>query len=144
MSARAAPSLASCAACSAARSGGQTLRLLTTLPVATRADAEEVIRLYRLRWRIEHVYRALKSDGLALEETQVEEAGRPFKLAALGLVAAVAFSNSSMRATAPSTRPQDHGHRLAPTPGHGLRLCHRSSRPYGSRARCVNPVARRV
>ena len=64
-------------------------RLLTTLPVATRADAEEVVRLYRLRWRIEQVFRALKSDGLALEETQVEEAERLFKLAALGLVAAV-------------------------------------------------------
>lgn len=64
-------------------------RLLTTLPVATRADAEEAVRFYRLRWRIEQVFRALKSDGLALEETQVEEAGRLFKLAALGLVAAV-------------------------------------------------------
>jgi len=30
----------------------------------------------------------LKSDGLALEETQLEEAGRIFKLAALGLAAA--------------------------------------------------------
>lgn len=66
-----------------------TWRLLTTLPTATRADAQEVVRLYRLRWRIEQVFRALKSDGLALEETQVEEANRLFKLAALGLVAAV-------------------------------------------------------
>ena len=63
-------------------------RLLTTLPVATRADAQEVVRLYRLRWRIEQVFRALKTDGLALEDTQVEEAGRIFKLAALGLAAA--------------------------------------------------------
>lgn len=63
-------------------------RLLTTLPVAKRADAEEVVRLYRLRWRIEQVFRALKSDGLALEETQLEDAGRIFKLAALGLAAA--------------------------------------------------------
>ena len=63
-------------------------RLLTTLPVTRRADAEEVVRLYRLRWRIEQVFRALKSDGLALEETQVEDAGRIFKLAALGLAAA--------------------------------------------------------
>jgi hypothetical protein len=63
-------------------------RLLTTLPVATRADAEEVVRLYRLRWRIEQVFRALKSDGLALEETQIEDASRIFKLAALGLAAA--------------------------------------------------------
>ena len=64
-------------------------RLLTTLPTATLAEAQEVVRLYRLRWRIEQVFRALKSDGLALEETQVEEADRLFKLAAMGLVAAV-------------------------------------------------------
>ncbi len=63
-------------------------RLLTTLPVTTRADAEEVVRLYRLRWRIEQVFRASKSDGLALEETQIEDASRIFKLAALGLAAA--------------------------------------------------------
>ena len=63
-------------------------RLLTTLPATTKADAEEVVKLYRLRWRIEQVFRALKSDGLALEETQLEEAGRIFKLAALGLAAA--------------------------------------------------------
>ena len=64
-------------------------RLLTTLPTVTLTDAAEVVRLYRLRWRIEQTFRALKSDGLALEETQVEEAGRLFKLAALGLTAAV-------------------------------------------------------
>jgi Transposase DDE domain len=64
-------------------------RLLTTLATATLTDAQEVVRLYRLRWRIEQVFRALKSDGLALEETQVEEADRLFKLAALGLAAAV-------------------------------------------------------
>jgi hypothetical protein len=51
-------------------------RLLTTLLVTTKADAEEVIGLYRPRWRIEQVFRALKSDGLALEETQLEDAGR--------------------------------------------------------------------
>lgn len=62
-------------------------RLLTTLPTATREEAAEVVRLYRLRWRIEQVFRALKSDGLALEETQVEAADRLFKLAALGLTA---------------------------------------------------------
>jgi Transposase DDE domain len=62
-------------------------RLVTTLPVATRADAEEIIRLYRLRWRIEQLFRTLKSDGLKLEDSQVEEAGRLFKLATLGLIA---------------------------------------------------------
>jgi hypothetical protein len=63
-------------------------RLLTTLPVETVDDAEEVIRLYRLRWRIEQVFRVLKRDGLALEETQTEGAARLFNLTALALVAA--------------------------------------------------------
>lgn len=69
---------------------GQPLlwRLVTTLPVATLADAQEVVRLYRLRWRIEEVFRILKSDGLDIEDSQIETAGRLFKLAALGLVAA--------------------------------------------------------
>jgi hypothetical protein len=63
-------------------------RLLTTLPVETVEDALDVIRLYRLRWRIEEVFRVLKRDGLALEETQVESAQRLFNLAALAVVAA--------------------------------------------------------
>ncbi len=63
-------------------------RLVTTLPAATLDDAQEAVRLYRLRWRIEEVFRALKSDGLKLEDSQVESADRLFKLAALGLVAA--------------------------------------------------------
>lgn len=67
-------------------------RLLTTLPVCGQADefaaAQEVVQLYRLRWRIEQVFRAMKSDGLRLEETQVQEASRLFKLAAIAFVAA--------------------------------------------------------
>jgi len=64
-------------------------RLLTTLPVETAEDATDVVRLYRLRWRIEEVFRALKRDGLALEETQMRDAERLFRLAAMGLGAAV-------------------------------------------------------
>lgn len=63
-------------------------RLLTTLPVEDAKDALEVIRLYRLRWRIEEVFRVLKRDGLALERSQVESAQRLFNLAALAVVAA--------------------------------------------------------
>jgi DDE family transposase len=63
-------------------------RLLTTLPVETAEDALEIIRLYRLRWRVEEVFRVLKRDGLALEETQIETAPRLFNLAALAIVAA--------------------------------------------------------
>jgi hypothetical protein len=68
-------------------------RLLTTLPVAGEPDefaaAQEIVRLYRLRWRIEQVFRAMKSDGLRLEETQIKDAPRLFNLAAIALTAAV-------------------------------------------------------
>jgi hypothetical protein len=47
----------------------------------------EVVRLYRLRWRIGQLFRTLKKDGLDLEATQHEEASRIVKLAALGVVA---------------------------------------------------------
>ena len=69
---------------------GQPLlwRLLTTLPVATLDDAQEVVRLYRLRWRIEEVFRVLKSNGLNIENSQLETAGRLLNLAALALVSA--------------------------------------------------------
>lgn len=63
-------------------------RLLTTLPVDEPAAAQEVVRLYRLRWRIEEVFRALKSDGLRLEDTQLRDPVRVFRLAALALGAA--------------------------------------------------------
>jgi hypothetical protein len=68
-------------------------RLLTTLPVAGEADefaaAQEIVELYRLRWRIEQVFRAMKSDGLRLEETQIKDAARLFNLTAVALTAAV-------------------------------------------------------
>jgi hypothetical protein len=64
-------------------------RLLTTHAVSTAAQAEEVVQLYRLRWRIEQIFRALKSDGLALDDSQVIDAGRMFNLAAIGLAGAI-------------------------------------------------------
>jgi hypothetical protein len=64
-------------------------RLLTTYAVTTAEQANEVVQLYRLRWRIEQVFRALKSDGLALDDSQVIDAQRMFNLAAIGLAGAI-------------------------------------------------------
>jgi hypothetical protein len=64
-------------------------RLLTTLPVASAEDAQQVVQLYRLRWRIEQVFRALKSDGIKLDDSQMIDTERLFNLAAIGLAAAV-------------------------------------------------------
>lgn len=63
-------------------------RLLTSLAVEDAAQALEVVRLYRLRWRIEEVFRTLKRDGLKLEESQVQQVEHLFRLAALALAAA--------------------------------------------------------
>jgi hypothetical protein len=64
-------------------------RLLTTHPVSCAAEAEDIVQLYRLRWRIEQIFRALKSDGLALDDSQVIDAERMFNLAAIGLAGAI-------------------------------------------------------
>jgi hypothetical protein len=64
-------------------------RLLTTCTVTCAAQAEEIVQLYRLRWRIEQVFRALKSDGLALDDSQLIEPERMFNLAAIGLAGAI-------------------------------------------------------
>jgi len=64
-------------------------RLLTTLTVSNAVQAQEVVQLYRLRWRIEQTFRSLKADGLALEDSQVIEAERMFNLAAIALAAAI-------------------------------------------------------
>lgn len=64
-------------------------RLLTTLSVADADGAKEVVHLYRLRWRIEQTFRALKSDGLGLPDTQIEKPHRLFKLTAIALGAAL-------------------------------------------------------
>lgn len=64
-------------------------RLLTTYTVSCAAQAEEVVQLYRLRWRIEQVFRALKSDGLALDDSQIIDAERMFNLAVIGLTGAI-------------------------------------------------------
>jgi hypothetical protein len=64
-------------------------RLLTTYEVGNAAQAEEVVQLYRLRWRIEQTFRALKSDGLALEDSQITDPERMFNLAAMGLAGAI-------------------------------------------------------
>jgi hypothetical protein len=64
-------------------------RLLTTLPVQGAEAAKDIVRLYRLRWRIEEVFRALKRDGLGLEQSQVQQAEHLFRLSALALAAAV-------------------------------------------------------
>jgi hypothetical protein len=64
-------------------------RLLTTHAVDGADDAKWIVNLYRLRWRIEQLFRTIKSDGLGLEDTQLIDAERLFNLTAICLAAAV-------------------------------------------------------
>ena len=79
-------------------------RLLTTHPVTSAEDAQEIVALYRLRWRIEQLFRALKSDGLALQDSQVIDAERLFNLTVIGLAAAIR-TNQLVDARHGSPRP---------------------------------------
>jgi hypothetical protein len=59
-------------------------RLLTTLPAENAQPACEVVRLYRLRWRIEQSFRALKTDGLGLRRRAHHPTGRCARWRAAG------------------------------------------------------------
>jgi hypothetical protein len=63
-------------------------RLLTTHEVATVAQALTVIGWYRQRWNIEQLFRTVKTQGLGLEQSVVEDGAALEKLAVIALIAA--------------------------------------------------------
>lgn len=63
-------------------------RLLTTHVVADAAFAWRIVGWYRARWAIEQLFRTLKSQGLRLEDSQVDDADRLIKLTAIAAHAA--------------------------------------------------------
>ena len=71
------------------KGGGVIWRLVTTLPIDTPEDLIAIVGRYKLRWRIEETFRALKRGGLGLEDSQAETAHRLFNVAAIALAAAV-------------------------------------------------------
>jgi len=66
-----------------------TWTLLTTHEVNTVADAQRIVAWYRLRWTIEELNRTLKSQGLDIEESQIQKASVIRKLCVAALIAAV-------------------------------------------------------
>jgi Transposase DDE domain len=59
-------------------------RLVSSAPIETLAAAHQAIANYRRRWHIEQLFRTLKSQGLGLEESQIET---PFVLRKLAIIA---------------------------------------------------------
>jgi hypothetical protein len=63
--------------------------LLTTHAVDDVPAAWQIVAMYKQRWVIEQFFRLLKSQGLGLEDSQVESADRLLKLTAIAARAAV-------------------------------------------------------
>lgn len=63
--------------------------LLTTHTVITVEDAHRIVGWYRRRWTIEQVFRTLKGQGFAIEESQIIEVDTLAKLAVAALIAAI-------------------------------------------------------
>lgn len=62
--------------------------LLTTRAVESLDAAQGIVKLYRLRWTIEELNRAMKSQGMDIEESQLTRARAVKKLCVLALIAA--------------------------------------------------------
>jgi hypothetical protein len=99
-------------------------RLLSSAPIESPAQAHGAIADYRRRWQIEQLFRTLKSQGLGIEESQIETPRPLRKLALVALRAAVvcmqlvqARGGADYRpATAAfSTREIEALHAIAPT-----------------------------
>lgn len=63
--------------------------LLTTHAVTDLSDALRIVGWYRRRWTIEQVFRTLKGQGLAIEESQILDPATLAKLATAALIAAI-------------------------------------------------------
>ena len=62
--------------------------LLTTHAVDNLADAWQIVAWYKLRWIIEQFFRSMKSQGLQIEDSQLETAEGLIKLVAIAARAA--------------------------------------------------------
>lgn len=62
--------------------------LLTTHSIATAEDAWQIVSWYRQRWVIEQLFRSLKSQGLRIEESQLQSAESLTRLVAIATKAA--------------------------------------------------------
>jgi hypothetical protein len=63
-------------------------RLLTTHAVGDASTAWRIVHWYKTRWTIEQLFRVLKTQGLRIEDSQVESADRLIKLVAIAAKAA--------------------------------------------------------
>ena len=80
-------------------------RLLTTHEIADADCAWQIVDWYKMRWTIEQFWRLLKQQGLRLEDSQVEEADRLVKLAAIAAKAAIVILQLLQARNGPFSEP---------------------------------------
>lgn len=80
-------------------------RLLTTHRVESLHEARQCIDWYRQRWHIEQLFRTLKSQGLDIESSLVEDAKRLEKLAVLAASAATTTLQLTLAREGRTQRP---------------------------------------
>ena len=84
-------------------------RLLTTHKVESVEQALTVIGWYRQRWHIEQLFRTLKSHGLGIEESVVEDGEALEKLAVIALISATMTMQLVLARAAPNhDQPAEH------------------------------------
>jgi hypothetical protein len=66
-------------------------RLITSHPVESLQDAEEIVALYRKRWQIEQLFRTLKLQGFDLGGIEIADNAARRRLSMAALVAAVSI-----------------------------------------------------
>jgi hypothetical protein len=79
--------------------------LLTSRPVATLAEAQEVLEAYSARWKIEEVHRTWKSGGCQIEATQLHSEAAVAKWATLLFVEATRVERLKTIARASPDQP---------------------------------------
>lgn len=79
--------------------------LLTTHTVASMADAWRIVGWYKCRWIIEQFFRSMKSQGLQIEDCQLETADRLMKMVAIAARAATLVIQLVQARDGPDTLP---------------------------------------
>ena len=83
-------------------------RLLTTHPVESFAEAQRVVDWYRQRWHVEQLFRLLKTDGFALETSELEQGASVFRLTYLVLGAALDVLRLMLAERGEGSQPLSH------------------------------------
>ncbi len=79
--------------------------LLTTHNVSNLEEAKQIGEWYCQRWNIEQLFRTLKSKGIMVESSQVEEVESKIKLALIAVEAAIQIMQLTMAREETNTQP---------------------------------------